>query len=122
RYATNAARLEHADEVDEQIADWMQRHTLREVMESFEAGEGALAPVMTVEDLVTDPHMLAREAVIEVEDRDLGAVKMQGIIPRLERGQGKVRWAGPSLGEHTDEVLSGLDVAELADLRDVGAI
>jgi crotonobetainyl-CoA:carnitine CoA-transferase CaiB-like acyl-CoA transferase len=125
RYATNAARLEHADEIDEAIAAWMRRHTLAEVMEAFEAGQGALAPVMTIEDLAADPHMLAREAIIEVEDSELGAVRMQGIVPRLERGHGNVRWAGPPLGAHTDEVLSeqlGLNAAELAELREAGVI
>lgn len=125
RYATNAARLEHTDEVDEAVAAWMRRHTLREVMAAFEAGQGALAPIMSIEDLSADPHMLAREAIIEVKDPELGDLKMQGIIPRLERGHGRVRWAGPPLGAHTDEVLSqqlGLDAAKLAELRDEGVI
>lgn len=125
RYATNAARLQHVDEVDEAVAEWMRRHTLEEVMEAFEAGQGALAPVMTIEDLSADPHVLVREAIIEVDDPDLGTMKMQGIIPRLERGHGRIRWAGPALGAHTDEVLSerlGLDAADLAELRRAGVI
>jgi crotonobetainyl-CoA:carnitine CoA-transferase CaiB-like acyl-CoA transferase len=51
-------------------------------------------------------------------------VKMPGITPKLSDTPGGVRWSGPALGQHTDEVLSsiGLQEAEIAELRKAGAV
>jgi formyl-CoA transferase len=43
--------------------------------------------------------------VIEVADADLGTLPMPGVVPRLARTPGSVRWSGPRLGHHTHEVL-----------------
>lgn len=39
-------------------------------------------------------------------------VKMRGITPKLSETPGAVRWSGPDLGEHTNEILAGLGLAE----------
>jgi crotonobetainyl-CoA:carnitine CoA-transferase CaiB-like acyl-CoA transferase len=51
-------------------------------------------------------------------------VKMPGITPKLSETPGGVRWQGPTLGEHTDEVLHGLGVAdrEVQRLRREGVV
>jgi len=52
-------------------------------------------------------------------------VRMQNAFPKLSRTPGAVRWPGPALGQHTDEVLkarAGCDTARLAELRKTGVI
>jgi formyl-CoA transferase len=51
-------------------------------------------------------------------------VVLPGIVPRLSATPGRTRWIGPRLGEHTDEVLSGLgmDAAQIAALRGRGVV
>lgn len=52
-------------------------------------------------------------------------VVMPAMLPVLSKTPGSTRWAGPSLGQHTEEVLRselGLDLKEIQRLRDVGAI
>jgi formyl-CoA transferase len=51
---------------------------------------------------------------------DFGEIPMQNATPRLSETPGAVRTAGPSLGEHNDEIyggLLGLDETERARLR-----
>jgi len=50
--------------------------------------------------------------------------RMPAVAPRLSRTPGSVRWAGPALGRHTDEVLrhAGLDDDDIGGLRDAGVI
>ena len=43
-------------------------------------------------------------------------VKMPGIVPKLSQTPGAVNWQGPSLGQHTDEILGGMGLAE-ADIQ-----
>ena len=48
-----------------------------------------------------------------------------GIVPHVPESPGTVRWPGPALGAHTDEVMSeflGLQAAEIEALRREGVI
>lgn len=120
RYASARARVEHVDQVDEIVGGWIAERTLAEAMEVF-AGHGvSAAPVMGVADLLADPHVRARDMIQTVVDPELGAVRMQGVLPPLSLTPGSVRSTGPRLGEHNDEVyggLLGLSDSERADLR-----
>ena len=62
------------------------------------------------------------EAMKQVEDPELGPLLMPAVAPRLSRTPGGVRWPGPRLGQHTDEVLAeaGLDDDARAQLRAAG--
>jgi len=71
-------------------------------------------------EMLADPHMAAREAIVHVAHREFGSLAMQNVAPRLSDTPGRVRHAGPALGEHTDEVLGtllGADAARIAALR-----
>jgi crotonobetainyl-CoA:carnitine CoA-transferase CaiB-like acyl-CoA transferase len=110
RFATFAGRVEHRDEVDAHVADWVGARPLDEVLAAFEAAHAAAAPVYAMADIAADPHLAAREAVIEVDD-----VPMQGLIARLSRTPGGVRWAGRPLGADTDAVRREVDALDGAD-------
>jgi crotonobetainyl-CoA:carnitine CoA-transferase CaiB-like acyl-CoA transferase len=63
--------------------------------------------------------------VREVEHPVLGKMLQAGIVPTIPEGPGRIRWPGPDLGQHTEEVLSGLlglGARDLQALRDAGAI
>ena len=71
-------------------------------------------------DMLSDPHYQARESIVRVPHPDFEDLRMQAVFPRMSRTQGRVRWPGPALGEHTDEVygsMLGLTADELAELR-----
>ena len=80
--------------------------------------------VYTLDEVFTDPQVLHRQMVIEVEHPSLGKVKQVGIAPKLSDTPGKVRSLSPLLGEHTDEVLQelGYSQEEIETLRQEGAI
>lgn len=104
RFATFAGRVEHRDEVDARVAGWVAARTLDEVLETFSAAHAAAAPVYTMADVVADPHVAARGSVVEVD-----GVPMQGLVARLSRTPGRIRWAGRPLGADGAEVLAELD-------------
>ncbi|MBI4506424.1 MAG: CoA transferase [Chloroflexi bacterium] len=125
RFATIPARLAHHDELDLIIGGWLAEHTMAEVVATFDAHDVPIAPIYTMREIVADPHYAAREDVIEVADAELGPVRMQAALPRFSRTGGRVRWAGPRLGEHNGEILGGLlglSDAEVAALAENGVI
>ena len=80
--------------------------------------------IHTPDEVFTDPQVLHRQMVIEVEDPILGKVKQVGVAPKLSNTPGKVRSLSPLPGEHTNEILRelGYEWEEIQDLREEGAI
>ena len=60
-----------------------------------------------------------QEAIIKIADAKLGELRMQGVAPRFSATPGAVRSAGPSIGQHNDEVWRayGLTEDEIAEMR-----
>ena len=81
------------------------------------------APVLEQENIVTDPHNVARDMVITV-DTPAGPVQQVGVGPKLSDTPGRVERGAPLNGEHTDEVLAsiGYDAERIAALRAEGAV
>jgi crotonobetainyl-CoA:carnitine CoA-transferase CaiB-like acyl-CoA transferase len=100
-------RVEHRVELDQRVAEWIAARTADDVIAAFEEVHAACAPVYTMADLAADPHVQAREAIVEVD-----GTPMQGLIAKLSATPGAIRWAGRPLGADQDEVLGELDDAD----------
>jgi formyl-CoA transferase len=108
RYATHAARGAHQVELDALINDWTKTLAL-EPLEALLTEHGVpCGLIYTAPDMIADPHFRAREAIVELAHPAFGPLKMQNVAPRLSDTPGAVRHVGPELGEHTEEVLTGL--------------
>ena len=125
RFATNEARVDHADELDEVIEAWTREHTTAEAIETMEAADAIVGPVYDMADIFEDEQYAARNDIVEVDDPDLGSLKTAAPVPRFTRTPGAVEHAGPGHGQHNDEVYLdelGLDEAEYERLRGTGVI
>ena len=108
RYCTNRLRVENRTEVDAIVTDWFASRTAEEAQRLCDAGGVPVSRVNSIADVFTDPHVAAREMLVEVEHPKLGALRLPGVVPRLSATPGEVRTAGPRLGEHNDEVYAAL--------------
>jgi crotonobetainyl-CoA:carnitine CoA-transferase CaiB-like acyl-CoA transferase len=105
RFATHAARGEHARELDSLISGWTSRFDTDALLRLLADHGVPAGRVYAAPDMVYDPHYLAREMVLRATSRAGFEVPMTGIVPRFSRTPGRVRDVGPDLGEHTDEVV-----------------
>jgi formyl-CoA transferase len=81
--------------------------------------------IYTAPDMLTDPQFAAREAIVSVDHPIFGPVRMQNVFPKLSDTPGKVRWPGPALGAHTQEVLrdwAGVGPESFAELLAKGVV
>jgi succinyl-CoA--D-citramalate CoA-transferase len=125
RYATHHARGEYQEELDVMISDWTKKHTADETLAVMNEAGVPAGKLFTAKDMVEDPHYAARENVVTVEDPEIGPFPMQNVVPRLSETPGEVRWTGPTLGQHNDEVYGevlGLSEKEREALRERGVI
>ena len=125
RYATHNARGENQHELDELISAWTRERTAQEVIEVMREASVPAGKLFTAEDMLSDEHYAARQNIVEVEDPDIGPFPMQDVVPRLTETPGSVRWTGPKLGQHNDEVFKealGLSEEDLGGLRGRGIV
>ncbi len=83
-----------------------------------------LEPVLELDEALESELVRAREMVVELVQPGVGPVRQLGIPVKLDRTPGRVRAPGPSLGEHTDEVLraAGYSEEDVAALKQAGAV
>ncbi|MCX5009045.1 CoA transferase [Streptomyces sp. NBC_00638] len=108
RYATHGARGAHQTELDDIIGDWTSGQDSVGLLHALHAAGVPAGKTFTAADMLADPHFAAREAIVRVPHPDFGELPMQNVVPRLSATPGAVRWAGPELGAHNDEVWRGL--------------
>jgi crotonobetainyl-CoA:carnitine CoA-transferase CaiB-like acyl-CoA transferase len=83
------------------------------------------APIYDIKDIFEDPHYLAREDVLGLDDPDLGRIRMLGVMPKFPAMPGKIRWTGKAMGACNQEVyrdLLGMTPADLEALKAQGII
>jgi formyl-CoA transferase len=125
RFATHTARGANQALLDRLVGEWTATLTadhLEAVLNEHAVPNGK---IFTAPDMLADAHFAARQAIVTLLHPQLGEFPMQNVAPKLSETPGEVRWVGPELGQHTEEVLSalpGLDPDRLADLRTRGVI
>jgi formyl-CoA transferase len=125
RYKGHAERGKHQAELDAIISAWTATQETQALLALMDERGVAAGLIYKAADMLDDPQFKARQSIVETPHPVFGSVKMQNAFPMLSRTPGAVRWPGPPLGAHTDEVLHdalGLDAEAVADLRRRGVV
>lgn len=125
KFGTHIARGMNQAELDDIVAAWsstLDAEPLRELLNEHGVPNGQMyrAP-----EMLADPHFAARDAIAWVQSPDFGQIPMQNVVPKLSETPGEIRWVGPTLGEHNEDVLGnvlGKSAEEIAALSAAGII
>jgi len=75
--------------------------------------------------MLENEHYAARDAIISMNHPVLGEIKMQNVFPLMSDTPGKVKWCGPELGQHNDEIyldMLKMDENKLKEYKEKGII
>jgi len=125
RFATNALRVQNRQLVTDTLTPLMQSRSTTEWVDALEAAKIGCGPINKLSEVFADPHVQARNCVVELPHSSGQTVKVIANPVRLSATPADYRVAPPLLGEHSDEVLQGLlgmDQAAIAALRAKGIV
>lgn len=117
-------RFAREAELDGAISDWTSVRPTAVVVDELGAAGIPVGEVFDAAQIAEDEHFVSRGMVqplkVSVEQGSTEEVRFPGVVPRFGGEPTAVKWAGPDLGEHTDDVLGrmlGLTEEQLDDLR-----
>ena len=116
----------HRAEIEGKLDAWTRTYDLLDLLDLCGKAGLAVGPIYSAEEIVADPHIQARGSIITLDDPATGKpIRMASPAGRFSGFKGEVRSLGPGVGEHTDQVLSGLaglSAEEIAGLRARGVV
>ncbi len=125
-FNTMAERLSRRDELDGLVQDWVRQFDAQTVLAKLQASEVPSSLVFSAEDIFADPHIRARDNILEFPNPLGGLLHMVGVMPKLSATPGQVESTGPiEVGEHNEEIYCGrlgLSRNDLHDLSNRGII
>jgi formyl-CoA transferase len=125
RFATNPARIAHRQALLDRLQPIFAARPAEDWLGLFNDAGIPAGPINTVPRILTDPHVAARNMVVEVPHPTAGSVRLMGLPYKLSRTPAAIERHPPLLGEHTEEVLReklSLTDDQIASLREAGAI
>ncbi|KDC66345.1 CaiB/BaiF CoA transferase family protein [Bordetella bronchiseptica] len=128
RYATRGPRMKHATEINAMIEDWTRRHTSAEVIHELQEKRGVpAAPVRSPQEVLRDPALRQRGAVVKLEHPGLANIDAMGMGLPIQFSGTPSSFGQPAqeLGASNNEIYQGLlklSDAQLDQLRGAGVI
>ncbi|MDP2707472.1 MAG: CoA transferase, partial [Burkholderiales bacterium] len=107
-----------------EVQEILKTKTREEWFEFFRDKDVCVGPVNDPPETFDDPHVRAREMVVDFDDPRCGVVRQAGIAIKMSDTPGSIRRLGPRRGEHTDAILEGIGdgAVERERLRGAGVI
>lgn len=105
RFSTNPLRNENYSEIKEILVDIFAQKTTDEWMSILDDAGVPNSPINTIDKVIENPQVVARDMVKTVKHKVAGEVKMPGIAIKLSDTPGSIEIAAPLLGEHNEEIL-----------------
>ena len=116
-WGTLKNRERDRQQVDEHVGAWTASHDRAELLRICEQAQVPCGPIYAIDEIFEDPQYAARGNILKMQDDRVGELPIPNLVPRLSDTPGSVKWLGPRLGEHNDEIFKGLLGLTDEDLR-----
>jgi formyl-CoA transferase len=120
RYISHQSRGSNQQELDALVGRWTSTLSTRAVLDLMDKHGVPAGLIYRAPDMLQDPQFIDRKAIVTVQHPQFGDLKMQNIAPKLSETPGCIRSSSPALGQHNEEIYTGLlqlSAQRLAELR-----
>jgi crotonobetainyl-CoA:carnitine CoA-transferase CaiB-like acyl-CoA transferase len=107
-WGTLANRERDRAKVDEHVTAWTSRHDRADLLRMCEEAQVPCGPIYSIDEIFEDPQYQSRGNILRMHDDRVGDLPIPNLVPRLSDTPGAVKWLGPDLGEHNDELFKGV--------------
>ncbi|MFD6061239.1 CaiB/BaiF CoA transferase family protein [Rhodococcus wratislaviensis] len=125
RFSTVVKRRENLKILQQEVASWMKQFPTKELFNILRQQQVPAGPVLSIDQILEDEHIVARKAFVEVDHDQAGRLQLLAPWIRFSETPSGISHAGPAVGEHNYEVyrdLLGYDEEVIDKLRADGAI
>ena len=124
RFRTNPDRIHHRAELIPVLDALFRARPAAQWLDALTAAGIPCGPISTVDEIVGDPQVRAREMLVEIDHPSAGRITIPGLPVKCSGTPGAIRRPPPRLGEHTPEVLTelGLSPDDLPRLQREGVV
>jgi benzylsuccinate CoA-transferase BbsF subunit len=125
RFKTLDGRKRNEDELEKIITEWTSPREAHEAARELQAHGVPAAVCASNKDISEDRHLNARKFFVELKHPEVGVRQHAGIPWRMSATPREVRAPAPCIGQHTEEVLTGVlgySAEEVKKLREAGAL
>lgn len=124
RYTTNTDRVEHRAECVGELGELFATNTTSHWVDLIVEAGVPCGPINTVSDVVSNPQVLARNMIAEVDHPNIPNLKFPNSPLKLTDSPATIRRVPPILGQHNEEILaeSGYSAEKIADLKERGVL
>lgn len=120
RFAKNPTRVENRAELISMLSETFTRRESKTWMKTLNEAGVPCAPVQTIDQVFSDPQVIQRKMLAEVQHPTAGTVRMAGIPVKFSKTPAAIRVPPPLLGQHTREILTtwlGMNNQEIEELQ-----
>ncbi|MBT8433430.1 MAG: CoA transferase [Gammaproteobacteria bacterium] len=124
RFVDNAARMQNLPILIEILNEKLIQRNAADWLARLEAVGVPASPVLSIGEMLSDPQVIARDMVVEVEHSRLGRTRALGSPVKFSDTPTNISRGAPLLGEHTREILAeyGYDNSEIEALATAGDV
>ena len=125
RFRDGWSRTQHYNDLAPILNEALKAHTTDEWLEQFVAAGIACGPVNNIAQVASHPQVAARNMIVGIEHPTAGKFKVANSPFNFSRTPSGAAGSPPDLGQHTDEILTGLlgmKVAEVRRLKEAGIV
>jgi crotonobetainyl-CoA:carnitine CoA-transferase CaiB-like acyl-CoA transferase len=125
RFSTRKARRENYKDVEALVSKWVRERTRAELWAALSQVGLSSAPVLSLGEVIEDPHIKEREAFVTLPHPTAGEVTLLAPWVRFSRTPAKIERTAPLIGQHNREVFGdvlGLPASEIDELAEAGVI
>lgn len=112
RLSSNDGRVTYVDMLDAAISEWTEQYDIDKVLSVLAESDVPCGRIYSVADIVKDEQYKARNMIERFQLDDGTFIDLPGIVPKLSETPGQTRWLGPSLGQHTEEILESIGITK----------